>query len=75
MAKKIRLIGDAQDDVENTSLTEAPKGDTINSGFTRDEIDQIMKTAEAIDWKLWELLKFTQKYEDVMLQSATSSQD
>ena len=75
MAKKIRLIGDAQDDVENTSLTEAPKGDTINSGFTRDEIDQIMKTAEAIDWKLWELLKFTQKFEDVMLQSATSSQD
>ena len=62
MAKKIRLIGDTQndvkDDVKNTSLTETP------TGFTRDEIDQIMKTVEAIDWKLWELLKFTRKYEE-----------
>tara|TARA_R110002124_G_scaffold271046_1_gene439829 strand:+ start:341 stop:565 length:225 start_codon:yes stop_codon:yes gene_type:complete len=68
MAKKIRLIGDTQndvkDDVKNTSLTETPNGDTINPGFTRDEIDQIMKTVEAIDWKLWELLKFTRKYEE-----------
>ena len=75
MAKKIRLIGDAQDDVENTSLTEAPKGDTINSGFTRDEIDQLMKTAEAIDWKLWELLKFARKYEEANLTETLPSQD
>jgi len=71
MAKKIRLIGDDVE-VEDTSLTETPKGDTINSGFTRDEIDQIMKTAEAIDWKLWELLKFARKYEAANLTELPS---
>jgi hypothetical protein len=68
MAKKIRLIGD---DVENTS-TDTPEDDTINSGFTRDEINQIMKTAEAIDWKLWELLKFARKYEAAILNEVPS---
>ena len=65
MAKKIRLIDDTVETV----------GDTIGSAFSKDDVEKLMKTAEAIDWKLWELLKFTQKFEDVMLQSATSSQD
>jgi|TARA_R110000796_G_scaffold183971_1_gene300554 hypothetical protein len=78
MAKKIRLIDDTVETVGDAAiapLTESPKGDTIGSAFSKDDVEKLMKTAEAIDWKLWELLKFTQKFEDVMLQSATSSQD
>jgi|TARA_B110000977_G_scaffold110496_1_gene143658 hypothetical protein len=78
MAKKIRLIDDTVETVGDAAiapLTESPKGDTIGSAFSKDDVEKLMKIAEAIDWKLWELLKFTQKFEDVMLQSATSSQD
>jgi hypothetical protein len=62
MAKKIRLI----DDVENNdslSLTEAPKGDMIDTAFTKEDAATLMKLAEAIAWKLRELLKFTRKFE------------
>lgn len=50
MAKKIRLIDDGTEEVsENQS--------TNNSGFSSTDVQQLMKYAEAIDWKLWEILK------------------
>jgi len=65
MAKKIRLIDDAanNDSSDSLSLTEAPKGDIIGTAFTKEDAATLMKLAEAIDWKLWELLKFTRKFE------------
>lgn len=62
MAKKIRLIDDAANN-DSLSLTEAPKGDMIGTAFTKEDAASLMKLAEAIDWKLWELLKFTRKFE------------
>ena len=48
MAKKIRLIDD-----ETTEVAEA----TGASAFTAEDVEKLMKFAEQIDWKLWELLK------------------
>ena len=62
MAKKIRLIDDAANN-DSLSLTEAPKGDMIGTAFTKEDAASLMKLAEAIDWKLWELLKLTRKFE------------
>jgi hypothetical protein len=47
MAKKIRLIDDEEQEVANASAGELSNG----------QVDQLMKYAEAIDWKLWEILK------------------
>ncbi len=51
MAKKIRLIDDG---------TETETG----SVFTAEDVKQLMKFAEAIDWKLWELLKLVRESKD-----------
>jgi hypothetical protein len=64
MAKKIRLIDDAANN-DSSSLTETPKGDIIGTAFTKEDAATLMKLAEAIDWKLWELLKFARKFEEV----------
>jgi len=50
MTKKIRLIDD-----ESTNAT-AVAG-TGGGVITAEDIAQFLKYAEAIDWKLWELLK------------------
>ena len=53
--KKIRLtdVADVADVVETTTPTEAPS-ESVGSGV---DAKFWMKYAEAIDWKLWEILK------------------
>mgnify|MGYP003569164254 CR=1 FL=1 len=61
MTKKIRLTDEAKDeaDVQVTlESTEAPAGS--NDIVVR----QLMKYLEAIDWKLWEILKIQKKLVD-----------
>ena len=53
MTKKIRLIDDGViSDTENNATTNAPPASTETV-----QIAQMLKYAEAIDWKLWEILK------------------
>jgi hypothetical protein len=47
MTKKIRLIDEP--DADGTTTTEAAGGGIDN--------EQLMKYLEAIDWKMWEILK------------------
>tara|TARA_R110000851_G_scaffold287373_1_gene441336 strand:+ start:868 stop:1065 length:198 start_codon:yes stop_codon:yes gene_type:complete len=61
MAKKIRLIDNVVADAEDAP-TEVPQ-DNSASSFTKNDVETLMKLAEAIDWKLWELLKFARKLE------------
>jgi hypothetical protein len=53
MPKKIRLMDDA------TATTEAPAEatETTASSVDKQTVDAVMKYLEAIDWKLWEMLK------------------
>lgn len=54
MAKKIRLIDDPEtEDVETTDDSE---------GLTSAEKQKLMKTIEAIDWKLWEIYRIAQAF-------------
>ena len=54
MAKKIRLIDDETEQVtENDTVSTQP----ISNGLSAEQVEQLMKYAEAIDWKLWEILK------------------
>ena len=48
MTKKIRLIDEPE------TVSETPETETQNN-------EQLMKYLEAIDWKLWELLKLARK--------------
>jgi len=50
MTKKIRLV-----DEETTEETRALDGTVAT--FTAEEKAQVMKYMEAMDWKLWEILK------------------
>lgn len=50
MTKKIRLIDEEPVAVEET----AP---AAGGAFTPEQVEQLMKYAEAIDWKMWEILK------------------
>jgi hypothetical protein len=61
MTKKIRLI----DDAPTASIPEAtPDEATINAEVSQDlTVTQLMKYLEAIDWKLWEMLKIMKKKE------------
>lgn len=52
MAKKIRLI----DDEANTDTT-VEATTTASAAVSNIDGDKMMKYAEAIDWKLWEILK------------------
>jgi hypothetical protein len=54
MAKKIRLIDDEVATTEGTPVTEDEAQVTSVPGL---DGAQMMKYAEAIDWKLWEILK------------------
>lgn len=49
MAKKIRLMDEPE--TEEMQATEVADAD----------MDKLMKFAEAIDWKLWEILKILRK--------------
>jgi len=54
MAKKIRLIDDETAEVtENDTVSTQP----VSNGLSTEQVEQLMKYAEAIDWKLWEILK------------------
>ena len=54
MAKKIRLIDDPEtEDVETTDDSE---------GLTSMEKQKLLKTIEAIDWKLWEIYRIAQAF-------------
>ena len=55
MAKKIRLIDDpeTEEDVETTDDSE---------GLTSIEKQKLLKTIEAIDWKLWEIYRIAQTF-------------
>ena len=54
MAKKIRLIDDPEtEDVETTD-------DSV--GLTSMEKQKLLKTIEAIDWKLWEIYRIAQAF-------------
>jgi len=53
MTKKIRLVDEGDiSDTENNVKTKAPSASTETVHIT-----QMLKYAEAIDWKLWEILK------------------
>ena len=61
MTKKIRLIDDAPNGIPAPTTDEA----TINAEVSQDlTVTQLMKYLEAIDWKLWELLKIMKKREE-----------
>lgn len=54
MAKKIRLIDDPEtEDIETTDDSE---------GLTSSEKQKLIKTIEAIDWKLWEIYRIAQAF-------------
>ena len=55
MAKKIRLI----DDPETESIETTDDGEGLSSA----EKQKLMKTIEAMDWKLWELYQTAQRVE------------
>jgi hypothetical protein len=61
MAKKIRLIDKVETDAE--SAPAAVQDDNTGSAFTKKDVETLMNIAEAIDWKLWELLKTVHKFE------------
>ena len=56
MAKKIRLMDEPDKPEEGTTATEVTSME-MNS----ETIAQFLKYAEAIDWKLWEILKLMRK--------------
>ncbi|MDA9992174.1 hypothetical protein N9E03_00660 [bacterium] len=53
MTKKIRLMDDGTDNAAPTEATESLSNETIDNAT----VTQLMKFIEAIDWKLWEMLK------------------
>jgi hypothetical protein len=55
MTKKIRLMDDGTDNAVPTEAeaTESLSNETIDNAT----VTQLMKYIEAIDWKLWEMLK------------------
>lgn len=60
MATKIRLSGDdAAPVVENTTTVESP---AVGTALTPAQVEQLMKYVEAMDWKLWEILKIMRKH-------------
>lgn len=54
MAKKIRLVdGEPVEEKAEIDPSVPVSGDL----FTPEQVEQLMKYAEAMDWKLWEILK------------------
>lgn len=62
MTKKIRLMEDeaSKDEVDTQSTLDQSSGIDANDMVVR----QLMKYLEAIDWKLWEILKIQKKLLD-----------
>lgn len=58
MTKKIRLI----DEEATTAADSATAG--AAAAFTAEDVERLMKYAEQIDWKLWELLKIARSMSD-----------
>jgi len=56
MVKKVRLLDD-----DKTEATETTDATPVESNL---DTEALMKFLEAIDWKLWELLKLARKYDD-----------
>lgn len=54
MVKKVRLL-----DEEDTNVTE--EATTTASTASNLDTEKLMKFLEAIDWKLWEMLKLMRK--------------
>ena len=54
MAKKIRLIDDPETDEGIDDLSEG--------ALTINEKQKLMKTIEALDWKLWEIYQIAQGF-------------
>ena len=48
MVKKVKLIDDTPVDADTTQSS---------GGMTTTDVEAMMKFLEAIDWKLWEMLK------------------
>ena len=59
MTKKIRLLDEeATESTETGTTAKAASAEPKTSGtMDAQTIEQFMKYAEAIDWKLWEILK------------------
>lgn len=53
--KKIRLVD--EDQAEET-------GAAASGNFSQEQVEQLMKFAEAIDWKMWEILKLLREQTD-----------
>ena len=63
MATKIRLSGD--DTAPVVTTTEAPAAESTaatGTALTPAQVEQLMKYVEAVDWKLWEILKLMRKH-------------
>lgn len=60
MTKKIRLIDDSSSEEIQVTEATAPVSDISTDLATK----QLMKYLEAIDWKLWEILKIMKKKEE-----------
>lgn len=58
MVKKVRLLDDGDEATTDDN-------ETVETPTTSDlDTEQLMKFLEAIDWKLWELLKIARKFDD-----------
>jgi len=57
MTKKIRLIDEEATTADSTTTGGA-------AAFTAEDVERLMKYAEQIDWKLWELLKIARSMSD-----------
>jgi len=55
MVKKVRLLN--EEETETTETTETAQSSNIDA-------DALMKYLEAIDWKLWEMLKLFRKQDE-----------
>ena len=58
MTKKIRLI---DEEATSDSAAETTGGSVA---FSAEDVERLMKYAEQIDWKLWELLKIARSMSD-----------
>lgn len=57
MAKKIRLIDEQTEEVQDGDAVTTQSAPVVAGGLNPEQVEQMMKYAEAIDWKLWEILK------------------
>lgn len=57
MAKKIRLIDEQTEEVQDGDTITTQAAPVMAGGLNPEQVEQMMKYAEAIDWKLWEILK------------------